>query len=503
MKNFFKTYDIEYSEIVSRLDYELFDITTYNPAKDDKIRADLEKNENVKETLPYMFSSHIAKNFSTFMFDEKIQAIQRNDTMLMEIGYTKEDIIKEKEYLLDGEIDYDRMVKENGILVCNTYKRTIEKTAGFANSTKRETIEAVDFKVGDTVKCLSIEGAARAKKAFTDSLMEVAVKNGINAYNNPLNEPVPYGFDIYDNLLLHGNEEKYGEMREEVLALLKEKGYDLSGYNLDNKSGIYILDALKQIEFERGAVETYKVMGIVSEDVATGETYVDTYPSGYFYFIYPIDTLNNRAIKISQAEVDMGEPVNDEGMAFCGGINQVVYGGYPHSEIGIMKVHPEESDNLVHDYAKKNNLHYFNVYTDLKGLNTDYADTLKFIKIAKVAATMFGGFVILVCLVQIINSLQANMRLRNKEMWLYDVVGMDKPTKFKMVFIEYGFSAVAAFILGCIASFIISILSVKKILDVTDSFTYVWPVGTAIIIGLAISLSLFSVIWIEINKQKI
>lgn len=95
------------------------------------------------------------------------------------------------------------------------------------------------------------------------------------------------------------------------------------------------------------------------------------------------------------------------------------------------------------------------------------------------------------------------MRMRNKEMWLYDVVGMDKPTKFKMVFIEYGFSAVLAFIFGCIASFIISILSVKKILDVTDSFTYVWPVGTAIIIGLAISLSLFSVIWIEINKQKI
>lgn len=506
MKNFFKTYDIDYSEYVSRLNYELMDSTTYNPAKDDKICADLEQIENVKETLPYMIIEHIAKHFSTFMYDEKIQAMKKDDTMLIEVGYTKDDIIKEKEYLLDGEIDYDKMVEENGILVCNTYKKSIEKNAGFAKASKKETIEATDFKVGDTVKCLSIEGAARAKKAFIDSLMEVAVKHGINAYYNPANERVPYGDDIYETLVMimpDGVHEEYTEMREEVLSLLKEKGYDLSGYNLDNMSWIYLLDALKEIEFERGAVDTYKVMGIVSADVATGETFVDSYASGYFYFIYPIDTLNNRAFRISKAEEEMGEPVNDEGMAFFGGLNQIVYGGYSRCEIGIMKIHPEKTDTYIRDYAIKNNLHYMNVYTDLKGVSSNYTETLNYIKIAKVAATMFGGFVILVCLVQIINSLQANMRMRNKEMWLYDVVGMDKPTKFKMVFIEYGFSAVAAFIFGCIASFIISILSVKKILDVTDSFTYVWPVGTAIIIGLAISLSLFSVIWIEINKQKI
>ena len=180
----------------------------------------------------------------------------------------------------------------------------------------------------------------------------------------------------------------------------------------------------------------------------------------------------------------------------------MVYGGYPHSEIGIMRTQPEKTDTLIRDYADRNDLHYLNVFTDLKG-SADYSESLKYIKIAKVIATLFGGFVILVCLVQIINSLQANMRMRNTEMWLYDVVGMDKSMKFKMIFIEYGLSAMAAFVFGCIASFIISFFSIKKLLDVTDSFSFVWPLGTAIVIGLAIWISLFSVIWIEINKLKV
>ena len=505
MKNFFKTYDIAYSEVVSRLNYESFEITIYNPIKDGKICSELEEIENVYETIPYMVSSNIVKHFSTFMFDEKIQDLSKTDVVLIETGYTKEDIEKEKEYLLDGEIDYDKMIKENGILVCNSYKKTVEKSAGFANSSKKEIIEQTDYKVGDTVKCLSIEGAARAKKALIDSLMEVAEDHGINAYINPLGETVPYGDAVYDTLwsiVPDSNNEESGQMRKELLEHLKEKGYDLDGYIVDNTYTSYILDALKQIEFERGAVDTYTVMGIVSQDVATGESYVDSYSDGYFYFIYPIETLNKRAEQISRAEIKMGEPVNDEGMAFCNGINQMVYGGYPHSEIGIMRTRPEKTDTLIRDYADRNDLHYLNVFTDLKG-SADYSESLKYIKIAKVIATLFGGFVILVCLVQIINSLQANMRMRNKEMWLYDVVGMDKSMKFKMIFIEYGLSAMAAFVFGCIASFIISFFSIKKLLDVTDSFSFVWPLGTAIVIGLAIWISLFSVIWIEINKLKV
>ena len=122
---------------------------------------------------------------------------------------------------------------------------------------------------------------------------------------------------------------------------------------------------------------------------------------------------------------------------------------------------------------------------------------------AKVAAALFGGFVILICMVQIINSLQANMRVRNKEMWLYDVVGMDYSTKFKMVFIEYGLSAVLAFVLGSIASLIISFLSVKKLLDITDSFSYAWPIEIAFIIGIAIFAALFGVIGIELKKKPV
>ena len=385
----------------------------------------------------------------------------------------------------------------------NTYKETKQKTAGFASSYKLETYELTDYKVGDTLTALSTQGSAKVKKAFLDSLLEVAEKYHINAYTDSEGKGVPFS-ELTDNyrtvLALAQNDEDYEAVRQDLLQAIKVRGYDLTGYVDEDAPSVNLYQAMKQIEFERGSVETFTVMGILSDEVATGDRFVDL--AANTRFVYPMDTLVKRAEEIIFYEKENGGILSEEGRPLADLLYSIAYGGTYNTEIGVKRKHPEKADTLIKDYADKNGLTYYNNYSVWRGIE-DYTEDLQYIKMAKVAAALFGGFVILVCLVQIINSLQANMRVRNKEMWLYDVVGMDYSTKFKMVFIEYGLSAVLAFVLGCIASLIISFLSVKKLLDITDSFSYAWPIEIAFIIGIAIFAALFGVIGIELKKKPV
>ena len=502
MSKFFKIWNIEYSEAVTRVDFLDYEFNFYDSKEDEKIIKDLKELDNVEDVLPFMVSEQ-GFAYTQYSFDEKIQKTGKLNALLIEVGLTKEGLEKERKYLESGEIDYEKMVAQNGILVCNTYKETEQKNAGFAKTYKTETYEMTDYKVGDTLTALSVEGSARVRKAFYDSLIEVAEKYQINAYTDSYGNGIPFGdsADKYRTIiLLAQNDEEYDVIRQDLLQAIKERGYDLTGYVNEDTPGINLYQAMKQIEFERGSVETFTVMGILSDEVATGDRFVDMV--AYTRFVYPMDTLVNRAKKITSYEQENGGFLSEEGRPLTDLLFSTAYGSSYDTEIGVKRTHPEKSDTIIKDYAEKKGLIYYNNYATWRGIE-DYSEDLQYIKMAKVAAALFGGFVMLICMVQIINSLQANMRVRNKEMWLYDVVGMDYSTKFKMVFIEYGLSAVLAFVLGCIASLIISFLSVKKLLDITDSFSYAWPIEIAFIIGIAIFAALFGVIGIELKKKPV
>lgn len=504
VKSFFNTWDVEYSETVSRSDGEYHDLSVYDEKKDKAIIEDLKNTENVEDVLPFMISEYVVKTFSPFSYDEKIREIEDRTTFLVEVGYTKEDIEKEIKYLTEGAIDYDEMVAKNGILVCNTCPKTEYKNAGFSQSGKKVDVKITDFKVGDTVKMLSVNGSAKAKKVFTDALLEAARKYEINAYNNSIGESVPFDEAGYGSIFLNYYDDASidnAAIIKEIIETIRRNGYDLPEDIDENTNPVYILEAMKQIEFERGETETYTVMGIISGDLATGDRFTDSY-GNYIRFVYPMEILTRRVKEISEAEKEMGEPVNSEGMVYTNGMQGITYGSFLRSEIGVKRTRPEKVDTFIRNYAQKNGLMYCNVYTDIKGMESDYADTFKVMKIIKVAAVMFGGFVILVCMIHIINSLQANMRLRKKEMWLYDVVGMSTKTKFGMLFIEYALSTIAAFVFGCIASFFVSFFSIKKLLDITDSFTYSWPFGVSIAIGAVLIIVLTGVIGLEIKRQE-
>ena len=64
-------------------------------------------------------------------------------------------------FLLEGSIDYEQMVAENGILLCDTFSTLQGVSARLTN-----------YKVGDTITVPDIEGRARAKEAYLAAAWE-------------------------------------------------------------------------------------------------------------------------------------------------------------------------------------------------------------------------------------------------------------------------------------------------------------------------------------------
>ena len=108
-------------------------------------------------------------------------------------------------------------------------------------------------------------------------------------------------------------------------------------------------------------------------------------------------------------------------------------------------------------------------------------------------------------MIQMMNTLQADMRLRKKELWLYDVVGMDPADRFKMQLIEHGMVAAAAIIAGMIASFAVSFIFIKKLMVLDwkgQEFIYRWPWHIALLLSVGILGAMYIVNRIELKRSQ-
>ncbi len=130
---------------------------------------------------------------------------------------------------------------------------------------------------------------------------------------------------------------------------------------------------------------------------------------------------------------------------------------------------------------------------------------MKEMKPVKLIVVLAGGFIITVCMIQMMNTLQADMRLRKKELWLYDVVGMDPADRFKMQLIEHGMVAAAAIIAGMIASFAVSFIFIKKLMVLDwkgQEFIYRWPWHIALLLSVGILGVMYIVNRIELKRSQ-
>ena len=411
---------------------------------------------------------------------------------IQHIAYEKEVMEKLSPFLLEGNIDYEQMVAENGILLCDTFSTLQGVSARLTN-----------YKVGDIITVPDIEGRARAKEAYLAAAWEVAERNGLNYMRDANGHPteVPWDAERDAEIITQmsrgaGEDQKefYDRILNEMLDEMSERGYDcMSVLKEPPVSMIRVLLAAQTIEYEKGAVRSYKISGIVSSDSIVGG-YISSVMENAIEMIYPLDS-----VETAMEEVIARESGNGEDMEYSY-ISYLSYNMSWRAQIAVKRHYEDDlPDDELRHYAQARKLQYQDLFELVYG--GDYAEDMRMLRVVEVAVWLLSVFIIIVCMIQIINTLQANMRLRRKELWLYDVVGMEPKQKFKMLLIEHGLSAIIAMITGMIASFAFSYWMLEGMLDVDGTQEFVWPVGKALLIGGLILTVILAVNMLEIRRS--
>ena len=485
----------EYREIISTEKRTYM----YDAEWNDSLRSILEGKDKVTDTFSVMYSDqHVDINESPYFYNEELKRLSDNGhgpvSHVYEMGCNAEDMEKERIYLTEGEIDYDKMLKENGILLCDI--------SPLLESEGRKT----SYHAGDSIDILSIEGAAKAEQVFMEAVASLSERLGVGAWNEWQNgksmivyfengekkmaEHLPDPEDDTKDLPVIASyqrlydEDEYNHLRDELLDELMGRGYDCREKLPDNNYRISkIEECLREILFEEGYVEELKVMGILSNEVYTAGHLdmgrVNSEPvASYIRIIYPVENLCRRLEDSAAAE---GVDVNDVLSYYC-------------CETGV-KRNMDILDGTLREFAEANGLKYENRYGD------NYFEAANRLNVATIACMLVGIFILLICIIQVINTLQADMRIRRNELRLYDVVGMDPKQKLKMMLIEHGFGAGIAVLLGVAVSFAISYTIIKRfiIMRAGTDYVFAWPVGPAFLIT---SLIFGTVIGVNLLEWK-
>ena len=424
-----------------------------------------------------------------YFYDNEIRRLYDNGygpvAWIYEMGCTASDMEKERPYLIEGDIDYDRMIKEKGVLICDI--------SSYEGDEERKT----DYHPGDTIELLSLQGALKARSIYMEAVARVSERLGMAAWyeygtgkiiyfeNGEAKEEKLKDGVIDVRLLFNLNkdgsdDEEYYKIRGELLEELKHMGYDCADMLPDNNYNMLgVLECVRKLVFEEGEKEEIRVMGILSSEVYTG-TILNALSSehhkygAYIRIIYPMETLSERIEAIAAAE---GVSGNRDGYAFREMTAKGLYRATYSCETGF-KRDMDILDHALMEFAEKNKL----IYTNIN--DAGYFELANTLNVLTVACLVICSFILLVCIFQVLNTLQADMRIRRKELWLYDVVGMEPKQKLKMMLIEHGFGAVLAALLGTLVSIGISYLFIKKFLieGAEHDYVYVWPVGAAVLI---------------------
>ena len=123
-------------------------------------------------------------------------------------GYDKKHLDHLKRQLVAGSIDYDKLVREHGVVLCD-YEYNINTSNGDATATDKR---LTDYKVGDSIEVISREADAQVTKDIR------AVKQAMDKKQQEPDEKA-------DPKII----KKYWD---KVTALVRKKGYDISKYQI-------------------------------------------------------------------------------------------------------------------------------------------------------------------------------------------------------------------------------------------------------------------------------
>lgn len=397
-------------------------------------------------------------------------------------AYDEKHIRQFRRYLIEGEASYQEMVKENGVLLCDMAYNVSNQDTDFNQMDLRKT----NYQVGDTISRLSASGKEKAKNAFEDAIAGVASK-----YNIPPTEEEARKLAVYSEkkeeahedggmlwptpLEEYTNEEKgFEKYREEVIKELKKKGFPILAYIKKDEitEMSLICDTLYQMEYDRGERQEYVIQGIISEDIFNGA----------------MTTLYDDSILLIHAQDSVFEEERQN--------NNVTEWSW---EIGVVR-DVEKPDEEIKRFCEENSYSYGTVFDE--GELYDYLDMMKTLKTIRLIAWIISACITIICFVQILNTLYANMALRKKELWLYSVVGMSPGQRMRMLLLEHTFAALLGIVFGYLAAWGISWYFVDYLLNQDGTIIYVWSWSKVLPIGIIVFILIMGISIFGINSKR-
>lgn len=406
---------------------------------------DINKLPGVERTQWNILFTYIGKG------DEHLQS-QERVTSMFQGGYDKETLNELKPYLLEGEINYQRMVDENGIILYDTYYNTGQ----YGEDGKVIFERITDYQVGDTITILTRSALEKA-----DILWVKASQWSCSTKK----------WKYLADASMKG-EEGFEKRCERMLQYLKKKGYDCTEIkdSAEYESTGDIRDAIQEYLYNHGEKETYTIQGIVSENVLVSEVYGVGYEPTICMF---------------------GPRENLMGSLNADGENSFNFLAFP--QVGI-KRKLDDMDGSIGSYCQEHYteekpLYYFSDMEEVAGM-------MKALRTVRFAVKVISIFILGVCLLQILNTVRAGMFLRRKELWLYRVVGMTSRQERRMIVIENSSAVILATVLGVLVSWGISWYIVSYLLDQLGMICYIYPFIKSLALAVFLTgLSILMCLW--------
>lgn len=472
------------------------DCPVYDDEKMESLSNALLKGDSVTDVFPVISNDHYSSISSMagspYFYSDKMKELSHggkgNVAWILELGCNKENMEKERPYLMEGDIDYEKMIEENGVLLCDI---TTSDESG-----RRRT----DLHAGDTIDILSVDGALKARDIFNDAIARASEQLGMPAWDEmdqgkkslvyfengekQVRIPDENEKGIKTLMGFHRSyaekNEDYDKLEDAVFEALKEAGYECRHLRPENNYEISgLLECVRQLLFDEGEVDTIKISGIISQEVFSGKAYENgginsMQRSNYMRIIYPVESINRRIEYLAEKTGAIRKKNGYDFTALFLSDYRFCY----RCEVGVKRDMDILDDKLML-FAQVNGLRYTCRY------GRGYYEDVQQLNVITVAGGTVCTFILIVCLIQVINTLQADMRIRKRELWLYDVVGMEPAQKLKMMLIEHGFGVVVSALLGVVISLLLSYIVFQKwIIDAAgaEGYVFAWQVGAAILI---------------------
>lgn len=393
---------------------------------------------------------------------------------LTAIGYDRKHLDTIKSQIVSGEIDYDNMVKENGIILCD-YKYNSKDEDGNA---VKEDIRLTDYKVGDKFQVLTNEACNRVV-----SQLKLIEKKLGEEPSPPQDDWLPKksaGYRKYEKRL-----NKYWMEAEQ---LMKKTGYPIQDYRdmirswgSDHITGVYYMKmALEQIEADRGNVVQLPIQAIIKEDTYNSAYLMDEWLAGG----------RNVGVLMADKTYDlystgvvafMEKNKTGTGSVYIGIERDIREAGKDLAAY-IKKLNTKSADaNFVLVSDRDGN-------GDLSWYDEDKGNTNREMELLEKGGIGIGIFILFVCLLQIFNVTAAGMTMRQEEFYLLSVAGMSKGQMQKMLILEKAVTCLMAILAGVGAGYGLSYLFIEVFLnqdggfaDGTGGICFAWPTEKIVI----------------------